>query len=112
MISVNLKKDISALTNIDFETIDKINKLIELTIYQSVHECKSKKDKSVKIDLGFGEITIIFYDDQDYIKYKFTPNELFSKNIKNAFIARDGIVKLSIDTKIRDRINSVYKEII
>lgn len=104
----DLIADVEALSGVKRYNIDK---LIDLSLYSISHdviESKLSGSNSCTIDIGIGYLYFEYED--NIIRYKFTPNEKFEKNLQLSYKGVD-ILDKKLDENLGQRISSTYKEL-
>ena len=104
----DLIADVEALSGVKRYNIDKLIDLALYSISHDVIESKLSGSNSCTIDIGIGYLYFEYED--NIIKYKFTPNEKFEKNLQLSYKGVDRLDK-KLDENLGQRISSTYKEL-
>ena len=107
---VNIIKDISTLTTIPYATLVKLVDIAELCICHAVEESKLRNGDLTSINIGVGTLNIKTSDDE--IKYKFIPSSKLEENVKQTVINNKSQLITNVETKIKDKVMNVYKELL
>lgn len=113
MKQINLLKDISTLTKIPINILYTIAKTAEKNICHTIYDefILSERD-CVSYDIGIGELIITFNSDDEYVSYEFRPNKNFEKDIINTLNNKEDILVESIESNLKNKVLSLYKELI
>ena len=107
---ISLFSDISALTGIPKLTLEKICDKAKLSICDSVLEQLINRDPQTIIDIGVGTLYIRVEDCE--IKYKFIPNKDLDKMICTAVSTKNNPLINKLDSTLKERVISTYKELL
>lgn len=105
---ININDDVSALTTIPVQTLNKLSAKQEQCIAHAVYETKIKHDEISEIDVGYGTIHICISEDE--IKYRFTPSNSLETLIVKAIKNDKSPLVTAIEDRLREKILNVYKE--
>ena len=106
----NVAQDISTLTTIPKNSIDKIMSIMEGCICQNVEEQLSKGEPLTEVNIGIGVLSILLEDDT--IKYKFTPTKGFNSKVKTTIKTKRNPIEISLEEGLVKRILHAYKDIL
>lgn len=109
-MEINIKKDLSLLTNLDEKLISKIFDKINWCICDGISSAEYKDDHTLICDLGFGELIIFVGDDQ--VKYKFIPSAELEKSINSTVINCQNPLEISAEKTLARKITKVYKDLL
>ena len=106
-------KDISTLTNIPtyiiYNIFDIIEKEIQRELYESI--ILYKKDK-VDIDLGIGNLLVNVDINNGTLTYDFIPSKSLEKGIIKTLRNKENPMIESIERNLKNKVLSIYKELI
>lgn len=105
-----LKNDLSKVTNIPEPLLDKLITKIRAIICDDVLDASLEKSNLVEIDVGIGTLTISIEDNN--LKYRFTPSELFNDNIVSTIVELKSPVKDGVSTTLASKIQGLYEELL
>lgn len=104
-----LTKDISGITSIKNNVIQKLNHIGELCICDYINELDMLNEDVLQIDIGIGIISILVKDDE--LEYSFYPSNTLEKSLIRTIEKKESpLVKLS-EINLENKINSTYKDI-
>ena len=113
---MSLEEKISTLTTIPTYSINKFKTYLNVVhshdiVYAIVSDEDSIKygDKTIKIDLFEG--TLLMKVENDFIKYKFIPNEEFNNIVKEAIVDKKSKL-IDVSEQNLKKLLKMYKEII
>lgn len=105
--------DISVLTNIPtyiiYNIFDIIEKEIQRELYESI--ILLEKDK-VDIDLGIGNLLIDADKDKGSLTYDFIPSKSLEKGIIKSLRNKENPIIDSVERNLKNKVLSLYKELI
>lgn len=110
MTTVDALSDLSTLTFIPKASLDKLMNQIPYIICQSLLESKLNNDNHVIANLGFGQLELVYTDDE--LLYKFIPNKKTETMFINTLISGESPLETKIEDGVRHRIMNVYKELL
>lgn len=105
-----INSDLSNLSNIPEDIIDKILDLTTYCIGNAVYESLLNNDQLTEVDLGFGKL-IVKHDLKD-LKLKFLPSERLELDLKNINSGGKPELYHKIEKSVVAKLNDLYKEII
>lgn len=104
-----LTKDISGITSIKNNVIQKLNHVGELCICDYINELDMLNEDVLQIDIGIGTVSILVKDDE--LEYSFYPSKALEKSLIRTIEKKESpLVKLS-EINLENKINSTYKDI-
>lgn len=106
----NIVKDLSTLTTIEEENL---NKLVEKELWcicSYVEEMINSKENFCDIDLGIGTLTISIMDNQ--LKFKFIPSQTLEQGVRDTIVNEKSPLRLSLEKSLVNKISNIYKELI
>lgn len=107
---VNLVKDISVLTDVTENTLNKFIPICQYCIGHAVHEAQTTMSDIVEIDLGFGELHIKLED--NCVRYRFIPSSDLEKSIVTTISTRNSPIISKLESNLQERIDRSYKELL
>ena len=108
---INLVDDLSSLTGISPSALNDFYKITNLCIAHSVKESSlENNDEDTCIDIGIGSLTI--HVDNDEIKYRFVPSRPLKNAIEDSLQNNEDVLINAINTKIKERFEKAYKELL
>lgn len=102
--------EISTLTTIKQESLDKLFKLVSWCISDGIEQSLLKDENTTELNLGFGKLLISVVDNN--IKYKFLPSSDLEKGIIDTAIYGKNPLKANIDKQLVNNITNIYKELL
>ena len=106
----NLQNDLCTLTNISENTLKKLIPISTYCIGHAVAETHAERREITEIDLGFGELDIRVVENQ--IKYRFIPSKELEDCLVRTVTTGCSPIITTLDTKLQEKIDKVYKELI
>lgn len=107
---MNLNNELSILTQIPINVLDKLSNISKKCILHNIHQsCLEDKD-CLEIDIGYGNI--IMYISDENIVYRFVPSKDFEKSIINTIDSQEDPLILDIEQSLKKKVLNVYKELI
>lgn len=106
----NLLEDISTLTEVTEKTLEKLTDVSNYCISHAVHEAQCEKKDITTIDIGIGELTIRFIDQG--VQYRFVPSDALEKMIVQTVVGKTSPMITRVETKLQDKIDKAYKEVL
>ena len=110
MKEYNLIEDLSVLTSIPRDALDKLSKKCVWVICDDLEDCELENDNLVSINIGIGNLLISNGDET--IKYKFIPSKELEKGIRETVVDHKNPLKFVLEKTLADRITNTYKTII
>ena len=106
----SLIEDISALTSIPVNTLDKLKKKTIYCICDSIEETKLRGEDTTVIDMGIGILYI--KEEGDIVKYRFTPSKTLENSINTTLIEGKNPLVDTIEKSLVKRVTDTYKQYI
>ena len=103
---IDIIDDLSKLTTIPKDKLDKLVDKIKYIIVDAI--CEDSSQLTFDLDIGIGTLQII---NTDCIKYKFKPSPKFEKAIYEAIVNDKNILQDILEKTLSNRIAKVYKDI-
>ena len=101
-------KDLSVLTTIDEDSLQKLFEKYKQIIYHNIFENIKSNKEEFYIDIEFGNLYIRLENDE--IKFKFVPDENFQNTIFDIVLNKKDPLTENIEKTLRNRIMDTYKE--
>ena len=105
-----LVDDLSTITNISRQTLEKLTSLSISCICDAVEDDVLKGNDVVTIDIGIGQL-MIKHTDND-MRYKFIPGAKLEEAVVQTIINDKNPLKVEIEDTLKKRILSIYKELL
>lgn len=102
--------DLSKLSNIPVEYLNKLFSLCAFIIGNSVYESMLSSDSVTELDFEFGKL--IVKSDLKDIKMKFIPNDDLEMDLKNINQGGEPALKHKLEKAVVAKLIDMYKEII
>lgn len=102
--------DLSKLSNIPEECLDKLFKICAYSIGNSVYESILNNEPITEIDLGFG--TLIIKANLKDLKLKFIPCEDLELDLKNINQGGEPSLKHKLEKSVIAKLIDMYKELV
>lgn len=106
----NIVSDVSQLTTIPYQTLEKLIDTFEMCICHSVLETSLEHENICVCDIGLGTLSLCL--DKNSISYKFIPSSNFEKKLINTFKHKTSPLIDIVETTLKDRIVNTYKDLI
>lgn len=110
MKETNLIEDLSTLTTIPQEALNKLITKAIWCICDTIQESKLQNSTTTKINIGLGNLIII--DEDEQIKYKFIPNTELEDGVRDTLIEGKNPLSLTLEKTLVSKILKTYKDII
>lgn len=104
-----LTNDLSVITTIPENILDKLNDKALLCIAHDFHESILKNKAETTVDIGYGILTII--NEDDIIKYKFQPNDTLEKTLIDISLGKKEPLQKTLEEHLCAKIIKTYKDI-
>lgn len=108
-MEINLRKDLSALTNVDENYINKLFSKLKWCICDGVSEAEYTNDNSLSCDLGIGKILLTI--EENSVKYKFIPSPELEEMVIKAIMG-DNTFESTLEKNLVNKITKVYKDLL
>lgn len=105
-----LNTDLSKLSNIPEEYLDKLSNVSSGLIGNAFYESILASKNIVEIDLGYGKLVI--KSDLDEVKVKFIPSDELQADLKNINQGGEPTLKRKLERSISSKLMDMYKEIV
>lgn len=106
----NIITNLSTLTTIPKETLNKLYDNMSWCICDSVYQNILRYENLTEMDIGIGTLYIL--RDGDDVKYKFKPSVKLETAIKDTIINKNNPLQIKLETSLINKINHTYKDII
>lgn len=106
----NLIKDVSLLTDVSENTLNKFIPICNHCIGHAIHESECLQNDITEIDLGFGELHIKV--DEGCIKYRFIPSKELENILIKTVTQRTSPIILKLESNLQEKIDRTYKELL
>lgn len=107
---MNLNNELSILTQVPVNILDKLSNTSKKCILHNIHQCCLEGNDCLEVDIVYGKI--LFYIDDENIVYRFIPSKDFEKSIINTIESQEDPLILDIEQSLKKKILNVYKELI
>ena len=106
----NLIKDVSLLTDVSENTLNKFIPVCNYCIGHAVHECECLQEHIAEVNLGFGELHIKL--DEGSIKYRFIPSKELENLLIKTVTQHNSPIIAKLECNLQEKIDRVYKELL
>lgn len=106
---INIIDDISKLTTIEVEDLNKLISKAIWCICNAVIESNMDNKSITALDVGLGKLLIS--NEDDVIKYKFIPSKKLEKYLVKSLTEGKNPLKLILEKTLCSRITNAYKDI-
>ena len=106
----NLIQDLSKLTTISTETLDKLFEKIYYIISDNIVEAMIKEKDVTEVDIGIGTLIIRICGDD--IKFKFIPNAKLQEVVKTTIVTKENKLTSVVEKVLVERITNTYKDLL
>ena len=107
---VDIIEDVSKITTISH---DVLNKLIDKGVWcicNSVYESKLTDSPLTELDIGIG--TLYISNESDSIKYKFIPSSALETAVRDTIIENKNVLQLTLEKTLANKVIRTYKTIL
>ena len=105
-----LIKDVSLLTDVSENTLNKFIPTCTYCIGHAVHESECLQNDITEIDLGFGELHIKV--DEGSIRYRFMPSKDLEKLLIKTVTQHTSPIISKLESNLQEKIDRTYKELL
>lgn len=113
MKELNLIEDLSNLTQIPIDILQKINSVAEKDICNLVYEEYVNSEKSIlNINIGIGILKLDLETEEGYIQYTFEPSRKLEKSLIKTINEEESPLIVDIENKLKTKVLSLYKELV
>ena len=106
----NIIEDISKLTTIPVDTLDKLVEKANWCICDCVKQDLLDNQKISELDIGIGKLFI--KNEDELLKYKFVPSDVLVQSLIDTCINKENPLELTLEKKLVNKILNTYKDII
>ena len=106
----NLIEDVSLLTNVTENTLEKFIPICRYCIGHAVHEHLCIQKDVTEIDIGFGMLNI--KTDDCGIRYKFIPSKELEDMLIKTVTQHTSPIITKLENNLQDKIDHTYKELL
>lgn len=106
----NLIEDISKLTTIPDNVLNKLVSKSFYCISDIIEDAILENKKVVEIEIGIG--TLYLELNSDNVRYKFIPNKELESAVKNTIINKRNLLQDTLELILVNRVTDTYKELI
>lgn len=106
----NLIEDIANLTSVSEVTLQKLLDISNYSISHALYEALVSGKNVAEIDLDFG--SLFLYIESNQIRYKFIPSKELEKLVIETVKTRKSPIVTKLNTKLQDKINRTYKDLL
>lgn len=107
---MSVLNDLSAVTQIPIELLDRLNSVEELCCCHKFFEDICDKNPITELDIGLGKIYM--ESDGEKISYKFIPSKSFEKQLIKTIKLRQSPLVLKSQEALKNKIMNAYKELL
>lgn len=104
---IDIIEDLSKLTTIPRDRLDKLTNKISFIIGDGL--CEKSDTNIYEFDIGIGTLEII---DEECIRYRFKPSKDFEKLVFESLVNNKNILQDTFEKTLAQKIMKVYKDII
>lgn len=109
MTKYDVIQDVSDLTTLPKNQIEKLMMKMMLISCHDVNEQLKENSNETELDFYFGKIYVAVEDSQ--IKYKFIPSKKFESMLVNTVNSGESPFIATLETTLRDRLQTTYKDL-
>lgn len=106
----NIINDLSTLTTIPIDSLNRLVNLTSVCICDAVEESKLNSEEVCEINLGVGNLYILISGDTT--KYKFIPNKELETNVNTTICKGASPMSKFVESTLIDKITNTYKDMI
>lgn len=107
---IDIMEDVSAITTIPKDSLNKIVEKQTWCICHALQESKLNYENIVEINIGIGSLLIS--DQDEVVKYKFIPSETLEEAINETLKSGKSPLELKLEKSLINKIVKTYKDII
>ena len=108
-MEIDVKSDLSTLTNIPVRYLDKMENLLEYIIIDGINDATISGENVVEFKSSIGSLLVGVED--NVVKYKFIPTETFENDLKSKIKYGQNLLKDKLEEALTERITSLYKDL-
>lgn len=108
-MEINVKDDLSTLTNIPVRYYDKIENNLKYILIDGINDAIISNENTVEFKFDIGSLLIGI--DNNTVRYKFIPSETFENDLKSKIKYGQNLLKDKLESSLIDRITSLYKDL-
>ena len=106
---MDIKEKLSSITGIPKKSVTQLINYINLVhSNEIVEQAKFHPEKPIMIDVLEGQL-IIEVDEEDFINFKFIPDLEFSKMVQEAYLKKRDLLKITVNSKVKEILENTYK---
>ena len=105
-----LVNDLSTLTTISKNALNSLTEKAQGCICHCVYESLLEENPLTEVDIGIG--TLYIKCEEDEIKYKFIPAKKLEENVAQTVRTKVSPITLQVETALKERIESTYKQLV
>ena len=109
-MNFDLYNDISTLTTAQPASIERLIDISSDAICSYLLETIRNGESVCSIDIGFGELNILYADDE--LRYKFVPNQALEKKLVDSVTSNKDPLVSRIESTLKERILGTRKELL
>jgi hypothetical protein len=109
-METNLIENLSVLTTIPKDALDKLQEKAVWCICDSVEDAVLAGEVVFSIDVGIGQLIIT--DEDNTIKYKFVPSRDLEDSVRDTILNRKNPLKYHLEKSLVGKIMNTYKTIV
>lgn len=102
-------RDLSTITTIPYNTLQKLSNELSWIICDSVEESCMNKQEYASIDIGIGQLDIAVIDDS--IQYRFIPSQKLEQSVIDTVEEKKNPLVSNIEETVVKRIMNAYKDL-
>jgi len=107
---IKLNEELSTLTNISKQVLDKLTTLSISCICDAIEDDILNDEDILSVDIGIGTLYIKHSDNE--MRYKFVPDAKFEEAIVQTIINDKNQLKVTVEDTLKKRIMNIYKELL
>lgn len=110
MQTTNLIQDLSILTTINTESLNKLLDRVYYIISDNLVEAMINEKDIAEIDIGIGTLMVRISGDD--IKFKFVPNAKLQEVVKTTIVNKENKLISVVEKSLVDKITRTYKDLL
>lgn len=109
-MGIDILKDISTLTTIPEQVLEKLVDIAIMCINDAYVESLASGDTEANMRIGLGDLRLRM--DGNTVKLRLTPSAKLQESIANSTRNRESAVDVAVSASLRDKLINTYKELL
>lgn len=109
-MNVNIMNDLTTLTTIPLESLNKLSTKVIYCINDAVEDLLLSDENILKLDIGIGTLNISINNDE--LNYYFEPCDKLNNSVISTIKNKNNTLTNKLDTTLVDKILHTYKDLL